>query len=329
MTTGHPALSVSVLVPSRHRPDALARCLRSLAGQTRRPDEVIVIWQGDDTATRDRATQLSEDFPSRLEVLHQPEVGVVPAENLGLEHATGSIIALIDDDAVAPPEWLARHLAHFDDPAVGAVGGPYRNYHLEGAPFPARDVEPTGRFPWHGQPIGNLHDHPEKWRSRRPTRVDHLVGNNMLLRRAAFDRFEPALRCYWQMFELEVCLQVRSYGYRVLFDYGNAVEHYPTNTAFVEGRGGDLAAKIYNPAYNLAFIHAKHSPWVLMPLRAAYQLFVGRVNSPGLLACFVAVWRYGGLRRELRILVRTWAAVLAGWWAGLCRRMGGQPGSAQ
>ena len=71
---------------------------------------------------------------------------------------------------------------------------------------------------------------------RKPEAVDHLVGYNMSLRRAAFDRFEEALRPYWQMFELDACLQVRRRGFRVMFDFGNVVEHHPTNTAYVGGR---------------------------------------------------------------------------------------------
>ena len=35
-----------------------------------------------------------------------------------------------------------------------------------------------------------------------------------------------------------------------MFDYGNVVDHFPTNTAFIGGRDGDLQVKIYNPAYN-------------------------------------------------------------------------------
>ena len=322
MTTDAPrALTVTVLVPSWRRPEALERCLRALAGQTRLPEQVVVVWQGDDSATCDRAELLRPAMPFRLDVLHQPEPGVVPAENLGLAHAAGSVIALIDDDAVAPPGWLARHLAHFDDPAVGAVGGPFRNHHPDGTPFPVRHAEPIGYVPWHGQPVGNLHDHPPEWQARRPIRVTHLVGNNMVLRRAAFDQFESGLRSYWQSFELEVCLQVRARDYRVLFDFGNPVDHYPTNWAFVLGREGDLSVKVYNPAYNLAFIHAKHTPWPLMPLRAAYQLLVGRVNTPGLVASLIAARRFGGLRRELGILARTWAAVLEGWWSGLGQRL--------
>jgi hypothetical protein len=165
-----------------------------------------------------------------------------------------------------------------------------------------------------------MYDHPAEWADREPIIIDHLVGYNMVIRRAAFDQFESALRPYWQLFELDACLQVRARGYRVLFDFSNIVLHYPSNTAYSAGRDGDLSVKVYNGAYNLAFIHAKHTPWPLMPIRLSWQLMIGRVNMPGLMAAAVAIWRFGRPFREVRILARTWLAVAAGWRDGLWHR---------
>src|SRR5215471_8388425 len=123
----NPRLTTSVLIPSFRRPAMLARCLRGLQAQTTPPDEVFVIWQADDEPTRTAAEALAGELPS-LRVLHSPEAGVVPAENVALSAATGDVILLIDDDAVPGPEWVARHLAHYADPTVGAVGGPADNF---------------------------------------------------------------------------------------------------------------------------------------------------------------------------------------------------------
>lgn len=321
-------LTVSVLIPSWKRPEHLQRCLKSLAAQSRLPDQVIVVWQADDVETRDTVIRIRQDLPFHLDILHNAERGIVPAENLALGHATGRVIALIDDDVTAPPNWLARHLSRLADPKVGAVGGPAINHFPDGTPFPVHRATPIGRLSWDGRLTGNMYDHPSDWMTREPTFVDHLVGYNMVMRRAAFDKFEAGLRPYWQLFELDACLQAQARGYRILFDYSNVVRHYPTNTVYDGSRDGDLTVKIFNGAYNLAFIHAKHSVWPLMPLRLVQQLVVGRVNSPGILASLVAIYRFGLPMRELRILVRTWSAVLAGWREGLQRRSDKRPLSA-
>ena len=312
-------LSTSVLIPSFQRPDKLALCLHSLASQTSLPNEVIVVWQGDDMTTRNSVEQLRHTLPYSLKLLHCSETGVVPAENTALDAAKGEIILLCDDDVVTPPDWIARHLSFYSDPKIGAVGGPANNYSPDGSLFPKRKKQPTGQLAWYGKCYGNMYDQVEEWLSRSPIDVDHLVGYNISLRRCAFERFESHLKPYWQMFELDVCLQVKAQGYRVVFDFANVVQHYPTNTAYAGGRDGDLQIKIFNACFNHAFVLAKHSPWHLRCWRLLYLLLIGSVGSPGLLSSLLAIRRYGHPLRELKICFTSWQHKIAGWQSGLCR----------
>src|SRR5450432_2497603 len=97
----------------------LERCLQGLSAQTRSPDEVIVVWQGDDTPTRDELVAIRGRVNFELRILHLERPGIVPAENLALSAARGEIVFLIDDDAVAPADWIDGHLRHYVDPKVG------------------------------------------------------------------------------------------------------------------------------------------------------------------------------------------------------------------
>jgi GT2 family glycosyltransferase len=309
-------LRTSVLVASLGRPQMLLRCLRSLSEQTLRPDEVVIAWQGNDTATRDVVLEMRSSLPFPLVVVHSPITGIVPAENAALDASSGEIILLIDDDAMAPPQWVSCHLWHYSDSKVGAVGGPYDNYREDGTPFPKRAAEPVAKLAWYGRMFGNLYDHVLEWQDRPPQEVDYLVGNNMSLRRDAFDRFEMGLAPYWQSFEIDACLQVKARGYKIVFDFANKQNHYPINTAYSPERAGNLEVKIYNAGYNHAFVLAKHSPSLLYPFRLVYLLLVGSVSTPGLASLPVAVKRYGDPRREILILGKTSAAHIAGWIAG-------------
>jgi GT2 family glycosyltransferase len=318
-------MNPSVLIPSYRRSVLLEPCLRALARQTVAPGEVIVAWQADDTSTRDRAEELARALPLTIRVVHAPEAGVVSAENAALDRATGDIIMLIDDDAIAPPDWVERHLMHYDDPTVGAVGGPAANHDGQGNWFPIHAAEPIGLITWYGRFIGNMYDQPIEWRAHPPRDVDHLVGYNMSLRRAAFDRFEAGLRRYWQMFEADACLQVLSRGYRVRFDPGIVVEHRvgPFNSgAYVPGREGDLTTKVANAAYNLGFVLSKHTPAPLRWLRWLYLIAVGSGTVPGPLLLPLMVRRHGRPRRELAVTRMAWANKQAGWADG--RRRGTQ-----
>lgn len=305
-------MRTSVLIPSWKRGEKLRTCLRSLAQQTVLPDEVIVAWQGDDIATRDLAESCIAEMNYRLRVLHAPQ-GIVPAENFALANAAGEIILLIDDDAIAPADWLAKHLAFYEqNPRCGAVGGPAINFCTEGW-LPRRAVEPVGELTWYGKHIGNMHDHVDEWKTRPPRRVDHLVGYNMSLRRAAFDTFEASLRPYWQLFEMDACLQVAARGYEVWFDFSNVIEHHATSTAYKPDRDANLDIKIYNLAYNEAFVLSKFSPWHLRLPRLAYMLLRGTTRAPGVLAYIVALARYRKPIRETKIFLTTIPNRLAGW----------------
>ncbi len=312
-----PVPTSSVQLISYRRPDVLTICLERLAAQALAPSEIIVVWQADDVDTRDAAERFRDKLPCPLLVVHSPEAGVVAAENAGLDAGSGEILLLLDDDSVVPPDWVRRHLAHYSDPIVGAVGGSADNF-CDGAFLPKRSAEPIGTITWFGRALGRMHDQLPEWRSRPPIEVMHIVGYNMSIRRDAFDRFEPGLRAYWQMFEMDACLQARSRGYRVLFDYANVIEHHPRSAVFDGSREGDLAVKIYNGAYNHAFILAKHRPWRIWQL--AYLLMVGSVAAPGLVAFPVAMKRFGNVRRESGILGRTMRSHLAGWRDGLAAR---------
>ena len=309
-------MTTSVLIPSFRRPHFLERCLDSLGRQSRPPDEVLVVWQADDFPTRDLAASKAASLPICVRILHSPVNGVVAAENLALDACTGEVILLIDDDAVAPADWIERHVAHYANAAVGAVGGPADDFFADGSAFPTRAIEPIGRLTWYGKPIGNMYDHVAEWRTRAPIDVDHLVGYNLSLRRSAFDRFEEALRPYWNMFELDACLQVKSRGFRVLFDFGIVVEHHPTNTAYVGGRHGDLTVKCVNPSFNHAFVLSRRGGARLRWTRLPYLLFVGTVGAPGFLSSLLAAKRFGSPRRELRLLISCWRAKLQGWRLG-------------
>src|SRR3954449_4657293 len=98
-------MTSSVLIPSYRRCVLLEPCLRALARQTVAPGEVIVAWQADDTPTRDKAEELARELPLTIRVVHAPEAGVVAAENAALDRAAGDVVLLIDDDAIAPPDW--------------------------------------------------------------------------------------------------------------------------------------------------------------------------------------------------------------------------------
>jgi O-antigen biosynthesis protein len=110
--------SVSVVISTRNRPALLRRCLEGISTQVPPPLEMVVI----DNSPGDQATRVVALQAEALYIA-EPITGVSRARNRGLQSARGDIVALIDDDAVPEPGWLAALAAEFRDDRVAAVSG--------------------------------------------------------------------------------------------------------------------------------------------------------------------------------------------------------------
>ena len=100
---------VSVVIPTRDRPEAVVRAARSALAQTLSPLEVLVVLDGPDPETREALLALGD---GRLRMLELPESqGAANARNAGIAAARASWLALLDDDDLWAPQKLERQLA--------------------------------------------------------------------------------------------------------------------------------------------------------------------------------------------------------------------------
>jgi glycosyltransferase involved in cell wall biosynthesis len=101
---------VSVVIPTRNRPELVRRAVESVLAQTYRDFEIIVVIDGPDPATESALRQMVDP---RLHVLPLPEsLGGSDARNAGIAASSGDWVAFLDDDDEWLPERLARQLAH-------------------------------------------------------------------------------------------------------------------------------------------------------------------------------------------------------------------------
>ncbi len=99
----------------------LGRCLEHLFAQDHPDYEVIVVDDGSEDDTAAVAEAAASARPLKL-LRSGSNRGCPAARNLGLEHARGEIMAFIDADGFAAPDWLRRVCAPFaGDERVGAV----------------------------------------------------------------------------------------------------------------------------------------------------------------------------------------------------------------
>ncbi len=104
-------MKCSVIIPTRRRAGPLRETLDSLAGQTERDFEVIVVVDGEDPDTRALADAYNAAYALRW--IFQPDhKGQASARNTGATAAESEILVFLDDDTRPVPEWLYHHLKH-------------------------------------------------------------------------------------------------------------------------------------------------------------------------------------------------------------------------
>lgn len=254
-------MRASIAVCTHARPELLRRCLASLEGVRWREREVLVIHNDPvEEATR----RVAESFGVRYVV--EPVKGLNRARRRALRESAGGVVAFIDEDAVAEPEWLDGLLGEFADPRVIAVAGKVRPLSLDSEPERAFAV-------LHGPELGG----PTRTVIDRTTTPHWFemanfggigIGTNMAFRRSAdcpvdevfpvaLDRGAPLD----QGGDNYAFFAVLSRGHRVVYTPAAVVRHpYPRTAEDLRRKHArDLAASV---AYTLyLFAHASAYRW--------------------------------------------------------------------
>lgn len=212
------SISVVICTYTEKRWPLLERSVASIETQSLRPLETIVVVDNN-PALYERAKAA---FPSVQIVLHEGQRGAAGARNTAVRGARGDLLAFIDDDSHADPEWLARLAGWYEDPEVATVGG---------AILPTWHSTPPSWFPeeflwvvgctYRGLPL-------------TASEVRNLIAANMSVRRDVFEALGGfnedlgriggnALGCE----ETELCIRARQQlGAKVIYDPAAMVWQY-------------------------------------------------------------------------------------------------------
>lgn len=217
MGVSTPPATAAVLIATYNRPAYLQRCLERLERQTVAPSRVIVVDSSPD--------DLSEAVAGAHDVVYlRNPLGrghTATSRMLGVSVAgDADVIAFIDDDAYAEPDWLEQLLRRYDDPSVGGVGGRASN-NQPGEETQGLDA--IGMFLPDGTLTGNFAADPGE-----DVAVDHFLGANMSLRLAAV-RAVGGIQDYYPgtclREESEIALRMRLAGYTMIYAPDALVEH--------------------------------------------------------------------------------------------------------
>jgi len=211
---------LSVIICSGGRPEALAKTLRSLDGQTFKDWEKIVV----------------------------KERPLVKARDLGWRRAKGEIVAWIDDDVVLSKDWAKNLVKIFEENKdVGGVSGPtivpegllknrlvfwwygrdnfwarrWEKWVLQDKPFDVGRIYSNGWW----SPGSNFKSCLEL---KGSWEVDYLEACNMSLRRELVKRvkgFDKGYKGTAEWCELDLAMRVKELGYRLVWSRGVRLNH--------------------------------------------------------------------------------------------------------
>ena len=99
--------NVTIIIPTCNRAHFLGETLDSVLGQTVPPTQVIVVNDGSTDSTPD----LLRRYGERIEVIEQENSGRARAVNRAMALVRGEYLWIFDDDDIAVPQSLERHLA--------------------------------------------------------------------------------------------------------------------------------------------------------------------------------------------------------------------------
>lgn len=287
-------------------------CLEALLAQTQQPLEILVCYRETDDQSRAEVDRYRDREPQLVRaVVLGPNDNFAAALDRGIKAAEGDLIALTDDDAEPPADWVSRLPSYFADPQVAAVGG------RDEQPVPAGEAYRVGVVDWWGRVVGNHHMGVGPIRD-----VDIVKGVNCCFRGNLIrtNGIDSRLRGAGNVThtEMSLCLPLRRQGFRIVYDPSLTVQHHVS--VRVDGDNNERGEFVREP-----FINIVHNSTLSLldylgePRRSVYRawrLGIGTHKEPGLLQIprlliqgqpLSETWaRFGATRAGVSAAVETW-----------------------
>jgi N-acetylglucosaminyl-diphospho-decaprenol L-rhamnosyltransferase len=274
MPAAYSPIKFSVIIVNYNGGRFIQGALASLAGQTFRNFEVIMI---DNNSSDGSADDLgAAGLPAFRLMKQDSNLGFAAGNNLAIAEASGEWLALLNPDAVAEPDWLEQIVAamgrypdvrHFACTQLDLARPDY----LDGV----GDAYLVFGMPWRGGfglPAKNL---PDEGTCFSP------CGASAIIRRDTFNTyngFDERFFCYCEDVDLGYRMQLA--GHKCVFVPSAVVYHAGSA---VSGRHSDFS--IYHGTRNRIWTYAKCTPVSLLvltlPVHIALSLYV-LVRSPAI-----------------------------------------------
>ncbi|MFK7604263.1 glycosyltransferase [Deinococcus sp. SM5_A1] len=209
------APTVCAVVLTYNRQGLLKKCLECLLGQTRPPDQILVV---DNASSDGTADMLARKYPDVRALVLSPNVGAAGGFTAGMAQAYSAgfdWLWLMDDDAYPRPDALELLLcAGVDTNLPAEVLVPWQ--------WSAEQDKLYGVAEWHAR--GLVEPNPATLEAGHEVQLFAFIGP--LISRAVIERVGlPYAEYFIDMFDWEYSLRVQQAGLRARLVPGSVIDH--------------------------------------------------------------------------------------------------------
>ena len=261
MTRTDQATCASVVIPTYEREQQLVDTIEYVLANTYSAFEVIVVDQTREH-TPDVAAAL-EDFQRdrRFRYVQLPLANLPLARNVGLRLARGEVLIYVDDDVELDDDFVAAHVARYEDEGVGAVAGRIITPGVGAARAALEGAVANRPLPGRLSPDGNNESHFNQ--TEYDGEVEWGQGCNMSFRKQALEAIGGFDERFVQTAiheEVDVFCRIRERGWRAVFEPRASLIHLK------EASGGcrhqeQKVSRMESTYRNKSLFFFKHEGW--------------------------------------------------------------------
>lgn len=216
---------VSITICTADRRNSIEKTLQSLEQSSYQNFEVIIIDASSTKDTLEMLSTLSNKISFKFKSLKVDPKNISFSRNIGINLASGSIVAFLDDDAIAPPYWIEQLLSIYSlhgDKCAG-VGGTVRDLTRPGSPLQFRrgiSSVISETIPVRSSASCNHNNPGGFW-------YNGFMGTNSSYRKELLEKINGYDEFFdYFLDETDVCLRLIQAGYDI-HHADVVVDHYP------------------------------------------------------------------------------------------------------
>jgi GT2 family glycosyltransferase len=226
---------VSIIIPTRDGVDFLRKCIESIRENTDYPNFEIIILDNEsrDPRTLEYFSQLSQTARAEVHKV-EGEFNFSRLNNIGVRHARGSFIALLNNDLeVKNSGWLTEMISHAARPGIGAVGA--RLWYPDGTMQHGGVILGPGGVATHAH-AGSRNEHGYFPRAHLTQNFSAVTGACMLVRKELYEQLggldEANLAVTFN--DVDFCLRLAKAGYRIVWTPHAELYHHESASRGLE-----------------------------------------------------------------------------------------------